>query len=66
MPIFNLREQRRKEIAKLEKERMIRRYDAECRTPITRKATIEEMNKIGRKTNGKEHITFLKNSIGYY
>lgn len=66
MPILNLREQRRKETANLEKERMICRYDVECGTPTTRKASIEEMNKIGRKTNEKEHIKFLKNSIGYY
>lgn len=61
----NLRDRRRKEIANLEKERMIRVYDIECGNPILRKASVDELNKIGRKTD-EEYVRFMRYRIENY
>lgn len=50
MSTNNLRELRRREMANLEKERMIHRYHQECGEVSTRKATLEEISKTGKKT----------------
>lgn len=66
MVINKSRELRRKEIARMEVNNMLRKYSHECGEVVSRQATPEEMSRIGYKTSEKDYKTFMRNAIGTY
>ena len=66
MAINRVREIRRKEIARMEVNNMLRKYPYECGEAVSRQAIPEKIKQTGHKINERDYKTFMRNAIGTY